>query len=64
MKTPRRFVKEAHGERELAARARRMLLMVPERRDQDRIRRFADEVDHRAAAVEREIKALRAAWPA
>jgi hypothetical protein len=35
-----------------------MMLLVRDEKDQDRIRRFADECNHRAAALERKIKRL------
>jgi hypothetical protein len=35
-----------------------MMLLVPDEKDQDRIRRFADECEHRAAALEHKIKRL------
>jgi hypothetical protein len=58
MKALRRLEKEAHAQRKTGARARRMMLLVRDEKDQDRIRRFADECDHRAAVLERKIKRL------
>ena len=58
LKHPTDLQKEARDVRAGAARARRMLERVSDEADRQRIRRFADRLDKRAAQLETEAIAL------
>jgi hypothetical protein len=51
MKPPREPAREAAESRDLARRARRLALMLSDPNDQDRINRYAQELEQRASEL-------------